>query len=433
MIGNGLSKSARRYSLAVLVVVYTFNFIDRQILAILLPAIKAEFLVDDWVLGFLVGTSFAVFYATLGMPIALLADRWNRRNLIAGALAIWSVMTALSGIAANIVQLSLARVGVGIGEAGCSPPAHSMISDYYPPEKRATAMGIFTVGISAGIMIAYLSGGWLAENLGWRKALLIVGLPGLALALIVRFSVTEPVRGMSEGRQDDDERYGIMAVARFLYSRKSFVHMSVGAALASFNAYAVLSFFPSFLIRSHGMNLQEIGIYLGLIIGISSAIGFVGGGYLADRLGSINRKYALWAIAASALTAWLFVFPLYLLEDSAWVLTIFFIASVPTNVYLATTFAQTQSLVRLRMRAAASAVLLFIINIVGLGLGPQFAGILSDFLAASYGADSMRYSLLAIGAVIGPWVAFHYHAASRYIEHDLDRVDTAMSSGDGHA
>ena len=419
---TALSDSARRYSLAVLVIVYTFNFIDRQILAILLPAIKAEFLVDDWVLGFLVGTSFAVFYATLGMPIALLADRWNRRNIVAAALAIWSVMTALSGIAANVGQLALARIGVGIGEAGCSPPAHSMISDYYPPEKRATAMGIFTVGISAGIMIAYLSGGWIAENLGWRQALLIVGLPGLVLALIVRFTVTEPVRGLSEGREDSDARYGIIEVGRFLFGRKSFVHMSLGAALSSFTAYAVLSFFPSFLMRSHGMNLQEIGLYLGLIIGVSSAIGFVGGGYLADRLGSINRKYALWAVAGSALTGWLFVIPMYLLDNATWVLVIFFIASIPTNVYLATTFAQTQGLVRLRMRAAASAILLFVINIIGLGLGPQFAGILSDLLQPGFGADSMRYSLMAIGVVMGPWVAFHYYVAGTHINRDLDRV-----------
>jgi MFS family permease len=251
-----------------------------------------------------------------------------------------------------------------------------------------------------------------------------VGLPGLALALVVRYTVTEPVRGDSEGRQDSDARYGVIEVARFLYTRKSFVHMSLGAALASFNAYAVLGFFPSFLIRSHSMNLQEIGMYLGVIIGIASAIGFVGGGYLADRVGSINRKYALWAVAGSALTAWLFVFPLYLIGDATWVLVLFFIATVPTNVYLATTFAQTQSLVRLRMRAVASAILLFIINIIGMGLGPQFVGILSDILSASYGADSMRYSLLATGAVIGPWVAFHYYAAGRHIASDLDRVDT---------
>ena len=152
-----ISIAARRYTLGVLVVVYTFNFIDRQILAILLPAIRVEFGVDDWVLGFLAGSAFALFYATLGIPIALLGDRWNRRNLIAIAVAIWSAMTALSGVAANIVHLALARIGVGIGEAGCSPPAHSMISDLYPPEQRSTAMGIFTLGISIGIMLAYLS------------------------------------------------------------------------------------------------------------------------------------------------------------------------------------------------------------------------------------------------------------------------------------
>lgn len=422
--GLVLGMGARRYALAVLVVVYTFNFIDRQILAILLPAIKAEFLVDDWVLGFLAGSAFALFYATLGMPIALLADRFNRRNLIALALAIWSAMTAVSGIVSNVGQLALARIGVGIGEAGCSPPAHSMISDYYPPEQRATAMGVFTVGISAGIMIAYLAGGWVAENIGWRQAFLIVGLPGLVLALIVRFTVREPERGLSEGRQDSDVRYGILAVGKYLFRRTSFVHMSFGAGLAAFNGYAILSFFPSFLMRSHGMNLQEIGAYLGVIIGVSTAIGFVGGGYIADRLGRINSKYALWTIAISSLTAWLFVFPMYLLDDSTWVLIVFFIASVPTNVYLATTFAQTQSLVRLRMRAAASAILLFIINIVGLGLGPQITGLLSDVLADSFGTESMRYSLLTIGAIMGPWVAFHYYAASRHIAGDLGRVES---------
>ena len=170
-----ISVAARRYVLGVLVVVYTFNFIDRQILAILLPSIRAEFGVDDWVLGFLAGPAFAIFYATLGVPIALLGDRWNRRNLIAIAVAIWSAMTALSGVAANIVQLALARIGVGVGEAGFSPPAHSMISDLYPPKERSTAMGIFTLGISIGIMLAYLAGGWVVQNIGWREAFYIVG------------------------------------------------------------------------------------------------------------------------------------------------------------------------------------------------------------------------------------------------------------------
>ena len=191
-----ISTGARRYALVILAIVYMFNFIDRQILAILLPAIREEFQVSDVWLGFLTGPAFAMFYIILGIPIARYADRHNRRNLIALAVALWSGMTAISGLVTNFVQLALARVGVGIGEAGCSPPAHSMIADFYPPEQRSTAMGVYTIGISAGIMLAYMLGGWVAQNVGWREALLIVGLPGLLLALIVRTTVAaRPLRG----------------------------------------------------------------------------------------------------------------------------------------------------------------------------------------------------------------------------------------------
>jgi MFS family permease len=403
--------------------VYVFNFIDRQILAILLPAIKLEFGVDDWVLGFLAGSAFALFYATLGVPIALLADRWNRRNLIALSLTIWSAMTAMSGMAANVLQLALARIGVGVGEAGYAPPAHSMIADYYPPEQRSMAMGIFTFGISLGVMIAYLGGGWMVQNIGWRQAFLIVGIPGLILALVFRFTVTEPRRGMSDGKVDSGEKFGVLAVAKFLSRRRSFVHLALGAGLSSFNAYAVLSFFPSFLARSHGMNLQQIGIFLGIIIGVSTGFGFVGGGYLADKIGARNRRRSLQAVAAALLLGWVFVFPLYLLENPYLVIGVFFLPSMLTNCYLPTTFAQTQSLVGIRMRSVASAILLFVINIIGLGLGPQVAGILSDYLAVTQGADSLRYSLLIIGAITGPWTAWHFYAASRYIDADLARVD----------
>ncbi|MDH4049214.1 MAG: MFS transporter [Gammaproteobacteria bacterium] len=417
--------STRRYVLAVLVVVYTFNFIDRQILAILLPSIKAEFAVNDWVLGFLSGPAFAVFYATLGVPIALLGDRWNRRNLIAIALALWSGMTALSGAALTVTQLALARVGVGIGEAGCSPPAHSMISDYYPPEKRSAAMGIYTAGISIGIMIAFLAGGWVAQNIGWREAFFIVGIPGLVLALIVRFTIREPDRGMSEGRVDSGERPGIPYVAKFLFRRKSFVHMAVGSGLAAFNGYSVISFFPSFLNRSHGMNVAEIGVYLGLILGIAGAAGFAGGGYFADHVGKTSRRKSLIGVAAATLIAWLCMVPVYIVASPYTALTLFVIPAALSNFYLATTIAQTQGLVGLRMRAVASAILFFILNIIGLGLGPPLAGMLSDALASSFGAESMRYSLLIVTAVISPWSAFHYFIASRHIESDLAQANGA--------
>jgi len=420
---NPASNATRRYVLGVLVVVYTFNFIDRQILAILLPSIKAEFGVNDWVLGLLAGPAFAVFYATLGVPIALIADRWNRRNLIAVALAVWSGMTALSGAAASVTQLALARVGVGIGEAGCSPPAHSIISDYYPPEKRSAAMGIYTGGISIGIMIAYLAGGWVAQNIGWREAFFIVGAPGLLLALIVRFTVHEPERGMSEGRIDTAERPGMLLVAKYLFRSRSFLHMAIGSGLAAFAGYAVISFFPSFLNRSHGMNLAEIGVYLGLIIGIAGAVGFAGGGYFADHIGRKRRKNSLIGVAVATIISWIFMVPVYLVANPYVALAIFVVPATLSNFYLGTTIAQTQSLVGLRMRAVASAILFFILNIIGLGLGPLIAGMLSDALTIGYGAQSMRYSLLIISLVLSPWSALHYYFAASYIEGDLARVN----------
>lgn len=415
----------RRYTLAVLVVVYTFNFIDRQILAILLPAIRAEFGVDDWVLGFLAGSAFAIFYATLGVPIALLGDRWNRRNLIAIAIAIWSGMTALSGMAMNIVHLTLARIGVGVGEAGFSPPAHSIISDLYPPKERATAMGIFTLGIPIGIMIASFAGGWVAQNFGWRQAFMIVGLPGLLLALIVRFTLKEPVRGLSDGKVDSGHRPGIMEVVRFLARRHSFIHLAIGSGLASFNGYATLSFFPSFMARSHDMSYTEIGLYFGLIVGIAGGAGFAGGGYIADKVSQRSQKHSLWTVSVATLMAWLFIFPLFLTDNPYWAI-VFLIGPVFfSNFYLATTFAQVQGMVGLRMRSIASALLLFLLNIIGLGLGPQMTGILSDALREFAGDDSLRYSLLILGAFIFPWSAYHYFMAGRHIEHDLARADEA--------
>lgn len=413
---------ARRYALGLLVVVYTFNFIDRQILAILLPAIQAEFGINDSVLGFLAGSAFALFYATLGVPIALLADRWNRRNLIALAVALWSAMTALSGVAVNVFQLTLARVGVGVGEAGCSPPAHSMISDLYAPEQRSTAMGIFTLGISGGIMIAYLAGGWVAHNIGWREAFFIVGAPGVVLALLVRFTIQEPVRGQSDGRVDSAERPGIASVAAFLLRRPTFIHLALGSGLAAFGGYAVISFFPTFLYRSHGMNLSEIGVWLGVILGIAGGVGFAGGGYVADRLGRRKQKHALWGVAAATILGWLFLFPVYLASSPYQAFGFFVIPAVFSNFYLATTFAQIQGLVKLRMRAVASALLLFILNSIGLGLGPQLTGILSDMLTPAFGSDSMRYSLLIVACIVSPWSAWHYVVAGRHIERDLARA-----------
>ena len=415
-----ITAATRRYALVMLAIVYMFNFIDRQILAILLPAIRAEFQVSDAWLGFLTGPAFAMFYIILGIPVARYADRHNRRNLIAFAVALWSAMTALSGLAANFVQLALARVGVGIGEAGCSPPAHSMIADLYPPEQRSTAMGVYTVGISAGVMLAYLAGGWVAHNIGWREALLIVGLPGILLALIVRVTVVEPPRGHSEDRQaSTDKPPAFLDVLRFISHRPAFLHMTVGAGLSSFVGYSVINFLPSFLVRTHGMDVATLGLWLGPILGIAGGAGFFFGGYLADHFGKQSRKKALYFISATVLFTALPYAAMFLTESWLLCMVLFVIPAVTANVYLAPVLAQAQSLVALRMRAVASALALLIINAIGLLCGPWVTGILSTVLEPSFGAESIRYSLLIVTSLVLPGAAFHYALAGRHIDADL--------------
>lgn len=409
--------------MVILTIVYMFNFIDRQILSILLPAIRQEFQVADSVLGLLAGTAFALFYIVLSVPIAQLADRVNRRNLIALAVAIWSGMTALSGVVTSFWQLALARVGVGVGEAGCSPPAHSMIADLYPPENRSTAMGFYTLGISAGIMLAYLAGGWVAQNIGWREAFLIVGLPGLLLAVVVRFTIQEPTRGASEQRIDSGTRPGLLIAAQFLLARRSFVFMAVAAGLSSFVGYSIVNFMPSFLVRSFGMELATLGLWLGLIYGIAGGFGFFMGGFLADHIGRKGHRRALSFIAIAVLVSAFINASVFMASSAFLCLILFIVPNVTSNLYLAPVLSQTQSLVSLRMRAVASSLVLLIINVIGLAMGPPITGLISDLLEPSLADESMRYSLLLVSSVLLPLAAWCYYQAGKSIELDLQRAD----------
>ncbi|HCU90432.1 MAG TPA: MFS transporter [Gammaproteobacteria bacterium] len=416
--------AVRHYALCILVVVYTFNFIDRQILSILMESIKLELGLSDQALGFLVGFAFAAFYAVLGIPIALWADRGNRRNIISLALALWSVMTALSGLAQNFTHLALARIGVGVGEAGCSPPAHSLISDYYPPEQRATALGIYSIGIPLGVMFGLFVGGWVNEAYGWRYAFFVVGIPGLLLAALVRFTLHEPLRGLSENRSVENTAPSFAETIKFLLRRRAFLHIALGGALAAFVGYGVVSWFPTFLIRSHAMKTTEIGLWFGLIMGIPGGAGIFLGGYLADKFGAVDPRWYLWTAAAASILALPFGFITYILSNPYWALAVFSIPILLSNFWQATVFAQTQSLVRLRMRGVASAILLFIINIIGLGAGPWAIGILSDLLRPHYGPDSLRWSLMIFGS-LGLWVAYHFFAGGKYLAADLARVENS--------
>ena len=412
------SPAVRNYALGVLVVVYTFNFIDRQILSILLEPIKHDLGLSDTALGMLTGFAFALFYATLGIPIARLADRGNRRNIIAWSLTIWSAMTALSGIAQNFWHLLIARIGVGVGEAGCSPPAHSMIADYFPAENRATALGIYSLGIPVGILFGFIAGGWLNEFFGWRVAFFVVGVPGILLALLVRWSLREPDRGMAEGRQANADQPGIMETFTYLYQKPSFRHMAVGGGLTAFVGYGIVTWVPSFLIRSYGMDTGEVGTYLGLILGIPGGIGIALGGYLADRYGAKDTRWYLWVVTVALLIAVPITVGVYLSSSATASLLFLILPVLLGNFYQATTFSQAQGLVPLRMRAVAAAVLLFILNIIGLGAGPQMVGVVSDLLAPTYGDESLRYALLAL-SFVNIWAAYHYYLAGKTLKQDL--------------
>lgn len=411
--------SAAYYSLGILTIVYSFNFIDRQLLSILQESIKADLDLTDSHLGLLTGFAFAAFYVTAGIPIARWADRSNRRNIVALAVFIWSFMTAISGLAQNFVQLLLARIGVGIGEAGGSPPSHSMISDIFPPAKRATAMGVYSSGVNIGILFGFLLGGWLNEFFGWRIAFAVVGFPGIILAIIVRFTVAEPKRGQSEARTVSAIQPSFTEVLSVLWNRPSFRYLSMGAALNAFAGYATANWTASFMIRSHGMTTGELGTWLAAILGLGGAIGVIAGGFLADKLGKKDKRWYMWMPTLALVIGIPFSAAAFTVGGKYMALMCLIIPGITINSYLGNVIAMTHGLVGLSMRATASAILFFIINIIGLGLGPWSVGILSDYLTPTLGASALGMALFYIVPPVMILSGLCFYAASRKIKADL--------------
>jgi MFS family permease len=409
----------RRYVLAVLTVVYVFNFIDRQILVILQESIKAEMGLSDAQIGVLSGFVFAMFYVSLGIPIARWADVGNRRNIIAIAISVWSGMTALAGLAQNYTQLLLARIGVGIGEAGCSPPAHSMISDYYPAEQRGTAISIYSAGIGIGIAFGFLFGGWINEFFGWRVAFLLVGAPGLLIGLLLFLTVREPEREAGQLVQSPGQP-GFADTLYTLWSLRSFRYYSIGMGLMAFVAYGVGNFLPSFLMRSHGMSSGATGTTMALVAGLGNSVSVFIAGYLADRLGHRDKRWYLWIAGIPGLLAVPFLLACLYVEDVrlsiAWMLAHVLMISASLGPVIAIS----HSLVPQNMRAMTSAILFLVLNLVGLGAGPVAVGLISDALNASLGQEALRYAL-AIVSLSGVLAAILFLFSSRFLLADLSR------------
>jgi MFS family permease len=432
--GFQASTRYRYYAVWLLFVVYVFNFVDRQILSIVLEPIKKEFGLHDWQIGLLIGIAFAALYCTAGIPIARLADRRNRVNIIGISIVVWSIFTAVTGLAKNFWHLLLARVGVGIGEAGCNPAAYSIISDYFEPKKRATALSIYSMGVYGGGALGFLVGGTVADVYGWRVAFFTVGLPGLIVALILKLTLREPPRGFSDPTPVAKvEPPPFMDVVRNLWAKKAFRHLSLAAGLHAFVSYGISSFYSPFFIRSHGMTLSEVGAWLAVVIAVGGMTGTYFGGVACDRWYAKTQdlRWYVWIPAITLIIVVPFAWIVYgwPAKVPAMLMLIPYIALA--GAYLAPSIATTHRLVGTRERALASAFLLLILNLIGLGLGPIFTGALSDLfrtMMVSQGVDStlavadgLRWAI-RVTIVINLWSALHYFLAARTLREDVARV-----------
>jgi MFS family permease len=413
---NPVSTAYRRYALWVLLIIYTLNFLDRQVVNILAEPIKRDLGLADWQLGMMSGLAFAIFYTVLGIPIARLAERKNRPFIIGASVAAWSFFTVICGFAQNFWQLILARIGVGVGEAGCTPPAHSLIMDYVPKEKRASSIAFYSIGTPLGTLAGMAMGGLVADAYGWRVAFMVAGAPGVIFALIAAFTLIEPRRQLAAdiaARAAQQISFG--AALAVLAAKKTFWLVALAASIKAFIGYGQAPFAASFFFRNHTAELASLaamfglksagflGLALGLIGGTAGVIGAWLGGVLADKLGAKDlRAYVIVPAVASVLAI-----PFYIVAiNLPTAVPAMFLLTIPVllgTLWYGPVYATAQSIVEPHMRATAAAVLLFIINLVGLGLGPVAVGVLSDVLAGPVGlgeAEGVRWALI-LSAMLG--------------------------------
>jgi MFS family permease len=413
--------SGYSYFVAVfLALVYTLNFLDRQIISILAEPIRKDLNLTDTQLGMLGGIAFALFYTTFGLPVAWLADRARRVWIISAACALWSLFTVLCGTATNFVQLALYRMGVGVGEAGGSPPSYSLISDYFPPEKRGTGLAIYSLGVPVGSMLGAFAAGRIADAYGWQTAFFALGVPGVVLAVAMLFVVKEPKRGgldpIVDGKDHEAAPPLFSAISAF-FSNRTLVLTALSSAMSAFVGYAALSWNPPFLMRVKGMTLTQVADFYAIVLGVTGIIGTFAAGWLVDRLSRRDRRWFAWVPAI----AFTITIPFWVLMIWAptWQLALLFMAvpALLNNMYLAPALTVVQNAVPPGQRTISGAVLLFVLNIIGLGVGPIYVGRISDAAKPEYGDQSLAVGFAWLLPIVVLTIVAHL-AAARSIARD---------------
>ncbi len=406
------------YVLGVFFLVSVFNYVDRQLVSVLLQPIKDEFGVSDAWMGALTGFAFMIVHSVFGIPLARWADSGNRKWILTLGLTVWSALTAASGLARSFGFLMFARMGVGIGEAAGTPTAHSMISDYFPLERRATALAVYAMGVYVGIMFGYIAAGWLGEQLGWRLTFIVVGLPGLLIALLLYFTVDEPARTTSV------ESHPLGEVMRYLFAKPAYVILLVAASFHAAAAYCIALWAPTFLLRVHGMTLTEMGLSLGLLTGVAGAAGSLAGGVVSDRLARATKAAYGWTTAFAAFAALPFAIG-FVSSERTWVALAWFAPmTFLTGLYIGPLYAMNQGLARPRMRAMAVAIHLFVVSILGGGVGPWAVGLMNDAFQAEYGDAGIRQSLIWVQSIGLVAAGTCYLLASRTLARDMEGTET---------
>lgn len=416
--------------LAVLATVNSVNYMDRWVMSVLIQPIKEDMHLSDTQLGLLTGLAFSLSYALFALPIARWADNGVRRNVLICSITFWSLMTGLGGLAQNFWQLFLARIGVGAGESGCIPTGQSIISDYFPNDRRAFALAVFSAGSMIGKVAGIGGAGYLVVYYGWHGTLLLLAVPGLVAAVAVRLLVPEPPRGRFDNLQGKAGTLSTRDALRSLIMTRSYVLMSVAGALSNLVIFGVQNWTPSFYMRHHGMTAAQVGAAVATVVGVCSAIGLLSGGYVTQMLMRRDERWSMWLAAIVHIVVGMGMILVFTTSNLSLSLGLFAAMSVMANIPVGALFATKMNVADPRCRALASALALALTSVVGLGLGPLLVGSLSDVFQAIKGEDALRYALMTVASLnIVP--ALLYLFATKTLLADIARASHRPASGRG--